>query len=83
LKSHRAGIADGLWETTAMAKHQFEIAKTDIRGKVVGVQCVRCGKIALLMSNGAVSKDLSEEECSREDASQASVRGVREATEGN
>jgi hypothetical protein len=55
--------------------HDFLITKTDTSGKVVGVQCVRCGKIALYMPNGAVSSVLSKEECQHEHANQATVLG--------
>jgi hypothetical protein len=80
-----SGVAKGaaLWETTSMEAHNFLITKTDTSGKVVGIQCVRCGKIALYMPNGAISQALSKEECKREDASQAAARIVKQATEGH
>jgi hypothetical protein len=69
-------------KSMSIETHNFSITRTDTSGKLVGAQCIRCGKIALYMWNGAVSPRLSEEECQCEDASQAAVRIVREAKEG-
>jgi hypothetical protein len=66
-----------------MERHNFLITKADTSGRIVGAQCVRCGKIALHAQNGAVSQALSEEECRCEDAIQAAVRIVREATKNS
>jgi hypothetical protein len=62
-----------------MAKHKFLVGvfENDIN---VGARCVGCGQIALF-ENGQVPEDIREQECKREDASQAAARIVREATE--
>ena len=62
-----------------MAKHKFMVAVNE-GGTTVGAQCMRCGQIALY-ENGKVPDDISEQECKKEDASQAAARIVREATE--
>ncbi|MGA2346353.1 MAG: hypothetical protein ABSF93_10125 [Candidatus Sulfotelmatobacter sp.] len=62
-----------------MAKHKFAVAVNE-GGVTVGAQCIRCGAI-VMYQNGQIPEDLREQECKREDASQAAVRIVREATE--
>jgi hypothetical protein len=62
-----------------MAKHKFMVAVNE-GGNTVGAQCIRCGQIALY-ENGQVPDDIREQECKKEDVSQAAARIVREATE--
>jgi hypothetical protein len=61
-----------------MAKHNFMVAVNE-GDATVGAQCIRCGQIALY-ENGKVPDDIREQECKKEDASQAAARIVREAT---
>jgi len=62
-----------------MAKHNFIVGFFE-NGIVVGAQCAKCGQIALY-ENGKVPDDIREQDCKgKEDASQAAVRIVREAT---
>jgi hypothetical protein len=61
-----------------MAKHNFAVAVNE-GGVTVGAQCIRCGQIALY-ENGRVPEDISTQDCKKEDASQAALRIVREAT---
>jgi hypothetical protein len=61
-----------------MAKHNFLVGMYE-NGVVVGAQCARCGIMALYV-DGKIPDDIQEQECRREDASQAAVRVVREAT---
>jgi uncharacterized OB-fold protein len=80
LKSTGVAKLFGLWETVRMAKHKFLLARHDGEGKLIGTQCVRCGKITLF-KNGKIPEDVSAEECWPEDVSQAAARIVKEATE--
>jgi hypothetical protein len=62
-----------------MAKHKFLIGMYE-NGAVVGAQCVRCGVMALYVG-GKIPDDIKEQECKKEDESQAAARIVKEATE--
>ena len=62
-----------------MAKHKFMVAVNE-GGETVGAQCIQCGQIAFY-ENGAVPDDIREQDCKKEDTSQAAARIVREATE--
>lgn len=64
-----------------MAKHKFSGNVGDNAGNVVGTRCSRCGKVAKFEDLGKIPDDILNEECEREDASQAAARIVREATE--
>jgi hypothetical protein len=77
LNFHRVAIGISLWETVVMAKHHFGLETTI---PIVGFQCTRCGKIVPAV-DGKPSKESIAEDCTKEDASQAAVRIVREATE--
>jgi len=45
-------------------------------GVTVGAQCIGCGQIALY-ENGQVPDDIREQDCKKEDASQATARKPR------
>ncbi len=61
-----------------MAKHQFGVIHD---GTMSGsnVQCIRCG-IIVPQVDGKISDVMLEQECKREDFSQAAARIVKEAT---
>jgi hypothetical protein len=71
-------LRSDLWETVRMAKHNFLVGMFE-NGIVVGARCVRCG-IMVLYVDGKVPDDIQAQDCTKEDASQAAVRIVREAT---
>ena len=58
-----------------MAKHKFMVALNE-GGVTVGAQCIGCGQIALY-ENGQVPDDIREQDCKKEDASQATARKPR------
>jgi hypothetical protein len=63
-----------------MAKHKFLLGLQDDHGNVIGTRCIRCGKPVLFV-NGEVPGEFRDEECMKQDTSQAAARIVREATE--
>jgi len=62
-----------------MAKHNFDRPIGDNAGNIVATGCSRCGKIVNL-KDGEIPPEALQEECKREDFSQAAARIVREAT---
>jgi hypothetical protein len=80
LNFHRVALEDDLWETMGMAKHKFDRATADKAGNVDGALCTRCGRTVELDDDGNIPTDVQNEECEREDFSQAAARVVREAT---
>jgi hypothetical protein len=77
---HRVAIGIGLWETMVMAKHLFGLEVLDGNNRHTGFQCTKCGKIVPIQ-DGKPPQEYLSEECTKEDASQAAVRIVRQATE--
>jgi hypothetical protein len=65
-----------------MAKHTFDQPTADLAGNIDGALCTRCGKTVPLDDNHNIPDDVQNEECEREDVSQAAARIVRQATEG-
>ena len=70
----------GLWETVRMAKHKFLIGLKDDKDNIIGARCSRCGKPTLFV-HGQLPEEVRDEECVKEDFSQAAAKIVREATE--
>jgi hypothetical protein len=62
-----------------MLKHNFSAGLADDKGNIIGGRCVRCGKPTLFI-HGQVAESVRNEECVKEDVSQAAARIVREAT---
>jgi hypothetical protein len=63
-----------LWSVgnLGMAKHKFMVA-VDEDNVTVGAQCIRFGLIAMYV-DGKVPDDIREQDCKKEDASQAAAR---------